>query len=64
MGIGARHTMEVCGVRWSPDGRMLASGGNDNIVCIWNPMAGMERPVQVLTGHQAAVKVNCKNVIV
>ena len=27
-------------------------------------MSGMERPVQVLTGHQAAVKVNCISVIV
>lgn len=65
MGTGLQHRMEVCGVKWSPDGRLLASGGNDNLVCIWNPAnAGMESPVQKLTGHNAAIKVNCKNVIV
>lgn len=26
------HRQEVCGLRWSPDGQMLASGGNDNRV--------------------------------
>lgn len=24
------HKQEVCGLRWSPDGTRLASGGNDN----------------------------------
>ena len=27
------HTQEVCGLRWSPDHQLLASGGNDNKVC-------------------------------
>ena len=26
------HSQEVCGLRWAPDGRHLASGGNENIV--------------------------------
>lgn len=26
------HTQEVCGLRWSPDHQLLASGGNDNKV--------------------------------
>ena len=30
------HTQEVCGLAWSPDGSQLASGGNDNNLCIWN----------------------------
>ncbi len=25
------HEQEICGLKWSPDGRFLASGGNDNI---------------------------------
>lgn len=58
VGVGQYHQLEVCGVKWSPDGRVLATGGNDNIVCVWNPvMSGLDRPVQVLTEHQAAVKV-------
>ncbi len=26
---------QVCGLSWSPDGRFLASGGNDNTLYIW-----------------------------
>lgn len=29
------HTQEVCGLKWSPDFKYLASGGNDNLVNIW-----------------------------
>jgi cell division cycle protein 20 (cofactor of APC complex) len=31
------HTQEVCGLKWSPDGKYLASGGNDNLVNIYQP---------------------------
>lgn len=24
------HRQEICGIKWSPDGNYLASGGNDN----------------------------------
>lgn len=30
------HEQEVCGLEWSPDGKTLASGGNDNMVCLWD----------------------------
>ena len=30
------HTGEVCGLKWQPDGELLASGGNDNVVNIWD----------------------------
>lgn len=51
------HTQEVCGLTWSPDGEVLASGGNDNLVNIWSPNAGGEiAPTFTLTEHQAAVK--------
>ena len=32
----AGHSLEVCGLRWSPSGTMLASGGNDNLLNIWD----------------------------
>ena len=51
------HKLEVCGLRWSPDGSRLASGGNDNLACVWNSSTGVVEPLNVLTGHQAAVKV-------
>ena len=51
------HAGEVCGLKWSPDGEMLASGGNDNLVNIWSPNAGGDiLPTHQLTEHQAAVK--------
>jgi cell division cycle protein 20 (cofactor of APC complex) len=30
------HQQEVCGLAWSPDGSTLASGGNENLLCIWD----------------------------
>jgi WD40 repeat protein len=30
------HKYEVCGLKWSPDGTQLASGGGDNKICIWD----------------------------
>ncbi|RYY86081.1 hypothetical protein EON63_06395 [archaeon] len=32
----ASHTHEVCGLAWSPDSTLLASGGNDNLLCVWD----------------------------
>ncbi|KAK2643059.1 hypothetical protein Ddye_024822 [Dipteronia dyeriana] len=29
-------TQEVCGLKWSPSGQQLASGGNDNLLHIWD----------------------------
>ncbi len=30
------HTKEVCSIKWDLENNMLASGGNDNLVCIWD----------------------------
>ncbi|KAJ6968923.1 cell division cycle 20.2, cofactor of APC complex isoform X1 [Populus alba] len=30
------HQQEVCGLKWSASGQQLASGGNDNIIHIWD----------------------------
>uniref|UniRef100_A0A8D0YLK2 Cell division cycle 20 n=1 Tax=Sus scrofa TaxID=9823 RepID=A0A8D0YLK2_PIG len=52
------HSQEVCGLRWAPDGRHLASGGNDNLVNVWPsaPGEGGWVPLQTFTQHQGAVK--------
>lgn len=65
------HTQEVCGLSWSPDGTHLASGGNDNLLNIWdiqtclsssNPgglqtsQNSFSQPKYQFRQHQAAVK--------
>ncbi|XP_041658449.1 cell division cycle protein 20 homolog [Cheilinus undulatus] len=55
------HSEEVCGLKWSTDGRYLASGGNDNLVCIWprvqeGSFGNSSQMVHCLSDHQGAVK--------
>lgn len=54
------HTQEVCGLKWSASGQQLASGGNDNLLHIWDrSMASTNSPTQWLhrfEEHRAAVK--------
>lgn len=52
------HSQEVCGLRWSPDGRYLVSGANDNLACVWDSGYALEspNPLHVLREHTAAVK--------
>ena len=35
------HTQEVCGLKWDDDATTLASGGNENYLCLWD--AAMSR---------------------
>jgi len=60
VGSMAAHQQEVCGLKWSPDGKYLASGGNDNLLNIWPADPGMfytsATPVYTFSQHQAAVK--------
>jgi len=48
------HTDEVCGLEWRSDGVLLASGGNDNLVNIWD--ARSAKPKFTKASHNAAVK--------
>ena len=53
----SNHTQEVCGLAWSPDGMTLASGANDNKLCLWDAAASSSScPWYKLTDHQAVVK--------
>jgi cell division cycle protein 20 (cofactor of APC complex) len=59
VGRMTHHTQEVCGLAWSPDGSYLASGANDNTLCIMDQASMMSldaQPKHVLTDHTAAVK--------
>ncbi|KAI8581912.1 hypothetical protein K450DRAFT_229866 [Umbelopsis ramanniana AG] len=48
------HTQEVCGLKWNPDENMLASGGNDNMLMVWDHYEN--RILHKFTDHTAAVK--------
>ena len=43
------HTNWVCGVAFSPDGRLLAGGSDDETVRLWDPATAKHR--RTLTGH-------------
>ncbi|CAF4608370.1 unnamed protein product, partial [Rotaria magnacalcarata] len=49
------HTQEVCGLKWSPDKSILASGGNDNRLFLWSK-SQPSQPLHSFNDHLAAVK--------
>lgn len=49
------HTSEVCGLEWRTDGAQLATGGNDNLVTIWDARS-LNAPKFQKTNHKAAIK--------
>ncbi|XP_071733779.1 cell division cycle 20.2, cofactor of APC complex-like [Rutidosis leptorrhynchoides] len=61
VGAYSGHRQEVCGLKWSPSGQQLASGGTDNLLHIWDrrSMASVNGPTHYLhrlEDHAAAVK--------
>lgn len=49
------HTQEVCGLKWNMDGGLLASGGNDNRLIVWDNRSS--KPVFCPeNAHIAAIK--------
>ncbi|KAA8533941.1 hypothetical protein F0562_031458 [Nyssa sinensis] len=51
------HTEEVCRLKWSSTGNKLASGGNDNLIYIWEASTmRSSRFLHRFNGHSAAVK--------
>lgn len=52
---GYSTNLAMWGIAWSPDGRHLAIGSDDNIARVWDAATGGE-PIAVLTGHQSDVK--------
>lgn len=54
------HRQEVCGLKWSTDHQLLASGGNDNKVVV-GPLIiqGITPPTQLAFIHGAGVTREC-----
>lgn len=52
------HHQEVCGLKWSFDEKMLASGGNDNKLYVWDArkLGRNVDPMCRFEDHTAAVK--------
>ncbi|KAG8475929.1 hypothetical protein CXB51_032964 [Gossypium anomalum] len=52
-----RHADEVCGLKWSTEGNRLASGGNENLLYIWEASKmSSSKFLHRLSDHCAAVK--------
>ncbi len=47
------HTNRVTCIAFSPDGKVLASGSNDQTICLWNPDTG--ELSNTLTGHNSSI---------
>ncbi|PIA32531.1 hypothetical protein AQUCO_04400020v1 [Aquilegia coerulea] len=51
------HDSDVCGLKWSGTGKLLASGGNDNVIKLWEASnLRSDRVVHCLKDHCAAIK--------
>jgi hypothetical protein len=49
------HHQEICGLKFSPDGTKVATGGNDNLLCIWD-FRNPSEPIAKYHEHSAAIK--------
>ena len=41
------HTQQICGLAWSPNGDFFATGGNDNVCCLFELVDVLGRPEPV-----------------
>ncbi|KAI9003593.1 WD40-repeat-containing domain protein [Gaertneriomyces semiglobifer] len=55
-GCSAGHTAEICGLKWNWDYTLMASGGNDNQLMLWDPRKGVLPIWKPQNPHGAAVK--------
>ncbi|KAI6088729.1 WD40 repeat-like protein [Hypoxylon rubiginosum] len=50
------HSQQICGLAWSPDGEQFATGGNDNLCCLFNvdSVAEEDAPLSLDMGKSSA----------
>lgn len=51
------HKQEVCGLKISPSGRQIATGGNDNKLCIWD----IASATRVARSHRVPANTQCNS---
>lgn len=58
--IKKTHMAEICGIEYRNDGQQFSTGGNDNLVCIWDARSthagNSAQPLFSKLNHKAAVK--------
>ena len=47
------HRDLIYSLKWSPDGKILASGAYDSRIVLWDPING--KPLRTLSGHNGAI---------
>src|SRR5215467_2705269 len=52
--IRLRHTSRVINLAYSPDAKLLATVGDDELARLWDPETGRE--IRKLSGHQGGVE--------
>ncbi|KAI1770575.1 WD40 repeat-like protein [Hypoxylon cercidicola] len=50
------HSQQICGLAWSPDGEQFATGGNDNLCCLFNVDSVTEEELSLDLGKSSATK--------
>jgi len=54
------HEQEVCGLKWSPDGETLATGGNDNQLMLWDLRGGQGSSTSMNGSHAPTIAPRCR----
>ena len=49
----AVHTQQICGIAWSADGQLVATGGNDNLCCLFDFKKILGSPETILRAEDA-----------
>ncbi len=49
------HTQQICGLAWSQDGNLLATGGNDNLCCLFQASKLLRQPIGPEQGHNEVI---------